>query len=262
MAPSTAVTVGAPAPAQAIRPILSRDDYVMRGFIILVGVWMVVAVLLPLYFMLSKSVEDHDGNFIGIANYIAYFSTPALSVSINNSIFVASLCTAITISLAFVFAYALTRSCMPAKGVFRIISLIPLLAPSLLPAIALVYLFGRQGMIKELMMGESIYGPIGIVMSEVFYTFPHALMILITALATADARLFEAAVSLRAGKVRCFFTVTLPGIKYGLMSAVFVVFTLVITDFGIPKVIGGWYNVLALDIYKQVVGQQNFEMGA
>ena len=50
--------------------------------------------------------------------------------------------------------------------------------------------------------------------------------------------------------------------RYGLISAVFVVFTLVITDFGIAKVIGGQFNVLATDAYKQVIGQQNFEMGA
>ena len=47
-----------------------------------------------------------------------------------------------------------------------------------------------------------------------------------------------------------------------MISAAFVVFTLVITDFGIPKVIGGQFNVLAVDVYKQVIGQQNFEMGA
>jgi iron(III) transport system permease protein len=47
-----------------------------------------------------------------------------------------------------------------------------------------------------------------------------------------------------------------------VISASFVVFTLVITDFGIAKVIGGRFNVLATDVYKQVVGQQNFEMGA
>ncbi len=39
-------------------------------------------------------------------------------------------------------------------------------------------------------------------------------------------------------------------------------FTLVITDFGIAKVIGGKFNVLATDVYKQVIGQQNFAMGA
>ena len=61
---------------------------------------------------------------------------------------------------------------------------------------------------------------------------------------------------------RVFLTVTLPGVRYGLISAMFVVFTLVVTDFGIAKVIGGQFNVLATDAYKQVIGQQNFEMGA
>ncbi|GAH08645.1 unnamed protein product, partial [marine sediment metagenome] len=128
--------------------------------------------------------------------------------------------------------------------------------------IALVYLFGRQGLIPELLFGHEIYGPIGIVIAEVFYTLPHALIIIMTALSIADARLYEAAVALRTSKVRTFFTVTLPGARYGLISSAFVVFTLVITDFGVPKVIGGGYNVLATDIYKQVIGQQNFQMGA
>ncbi len=248
--------------ASTIKPKLSRDDKIMRGFIIMVGVWMVIVVLMPLYFMLSKSIEDHDGNFVGIVNFQEYFSTPALFYSIENSFFIAIISTLITITLAFQFAYALTRSKMWGKGVFKTIALIPILAPSLLPAISFVYFFGQQGIIKELLFGYEIYGPIGIIMGEVFYTFPHALMILIAALTTADGRLYEAALSLRASRMKIFFTVTLPGIKYGLISAVFVIFTLVITDFGIPKVIGGQFNVLATDIYKQVIGQQNFEMGA
>ena len=140
--------------------------------------------------------------------------------------------------------------------------MIPILVPSLLPGIALVYLFGTQGLIKELMFGYSIYGPIGIVIAEVFFTLPHAIIILITSLSIADARLYEAAVALRASRLRIFLTVTLPGCRYGLISAAFVVFTLSITDFGAPKVIGGDFNVLATDVYKQVIGQQNFEMGA
>ena len=87
-------------------------------------------------------------------------------------------------------------------------------------------------------------------------------MIVITALSISDMRLYEAAVALRTSPIKTFFTITLPGAKYGLISTGFVVFTLVITDFGVPKVIGGQYNVLATDIYKQVIGQQNFEMGA
>lgn len=198
----------------------------------------------------------------GMENYRAYFSTPSLFRSIENSLFIAAISTIITVSLAFGFAYALNRSTMRFKGVFRLIAMIPILVPSLLPGIALIYLFGNQGIIKGLLMGESIYGPIGIVIGSVFFTFPHALIIIATALAISDARLYEAAISLRASRWKTFWTVTIPGARYGLISAAFVVFNLVITDFGLPKVIGGQYNMLAVDIYKQVIGQQNFEMGA
>src|SRR5690606_28398252 len=83
-----------------------------------------------------------------------------------------------------------------------------------------------------------------------------------TSLKTSDARLYEAAKALNTSSVRTFLVVTLPAAKYGLISTLIVVFTLVVCDFGVPKVIGGSYNVLATDIFKQVVGQQNFAMGA
>jgi iron(III) transport system permease protein len=96
----------------------------------------------------------------------------------------------------------------------------------------------------------------------VFSLFPHALMILVTALTAADARLYEAADAMGTSAARKFWTITLPGAKYGLISAALVVFTLVITDFGIPKVIGGNFNVLATDVFKLVIGQQDFQKGA
>ena len=234
----------------------------MRLFVLVIGAYLVVALALPLYAMLSKSMLNSDGSFTGFTNYVAYFQTPALVYSIKNSLFVGLLTTSITVTIAFLLAYALTRSRMPAKPVFKTIAMIPILVPSLLPGIALIYLFGRQGLITGLLFGNDIYGPIGIVIAEVFFTLPHALIIITTALSIADSRLYEAAVSLRASRVRIFFTVTIPGVRYGLISAAFVVFTLSVTDFGAPKVIGGDFNVLATDIYKQVIGQQNFEMGA
>ncbi|MEE8512281.1 MAG: ABC transporter permease subunit, partial [Acidiferrobacterales bacterium] len=248
--------------AAPLRLRLSRDDLIRGGGLVVMGVFLFVVVLLPLYVLLSKSFEDADGKFIGFANYIEYFGTPALVSSAGHTIFIGVVTMVIVVTLAFIYAYALTRSCMPFKGLFRSIAIIPILAPSLLPAISLVYLFGNQGMIKGLLGGYSIYGPIGIVIALAFWIFPHTVMLLTTALATADARLYEAAIALRASKLRTFFTVTLPATKYGVMSACFVAFTYAITDFGAPKVIGGWYNVLSVDIYKQVVGQWNFQMGA
>ena len=241
---------------------LDRDDVLMRvGICVFIG-WMLVTLILPLYWLLSKSFQDANGQFVGLANYIQYFSTPSLFASLWNSLYVAFLTTAIVLPLAFTYAYALQRSCMRWKGLFQALALIPILAPSLLPAISMIYLFGNQGLLKDWLFGMSVYGPFGIVVSEVFYCFPHALMILLAALSLADARLYEAADALGASKARIFFTVTLPGAKYGVISAGFVIFTLVITDFGVAKVIGGRFNVLATDIFKQVIGQQNFQMGA
>jgi iron(III) transport system permease protein len=151
---------------------------------------------------------------------------------------------------------------MPGKWFFRAVMLLPIFAPSLLPALSLIYLFGNQGMLRWMMDGGSIYGPWGIIGAQIFYCFPAATIILSVALSTADGRLYEAAEALRASRFRIFLTVTLPGAMYGLVSAGVVVFTLVVTDFGIPKVIGGQFNVLATDVYKQVVGRQDLNMGA
>lgn len=202
------------------------------------------------------------GTVRSLDNYLSYFSNPALTNSIVNSFVVSVLTTAITVLLAFGFAYALHRTCMPLKGLFRTIAVVPILVPSLLAGLSLVYLFGNQGLLKDLMFGTSIYGAPGIVAGCVFFTFPHAFLIIATALAISDARLYEAARVLRTSPTRTFFNVTLPGARYGIISAAFVVFTLTITEFGVPKVVGGEFNVLAVDIYKQVVGQQNFAMGA
>ncbi|CAH2601282.1 putative 2-aminoethylphosphonate ABC transporter permease subunit [Rhodovastum atsumiense] len=263
MSPSATVTT---APIAATPPTgrseWSREKVVLAACLGLLVACLLVLVAAPLVSLLSKAFEDRSGAFVGLANFGAYFTNPALSQSIGNSLLISGLSTLITTLLAFLLAYGLSRTCMPGKGLIRAISTIPILAPSLLPAISLVYLFGNQGVIKDWLFGASIYGPIGIVIGMVFYTLPHATMILYTALSLADARLYEAAQVLGAGRVKTFFTVTLPGVRYGLVSAMLVVFTLAITDFGIPKVIGGRTNVLATDVYKQVVGQQNFQMGA
>ena len=234
----------------------------MRGALLAVGAYLFVTVALPLYSLLTKSFQGRDGHFIGLTNYIAYFTTPALSTALVHSVVIGVVTTVITVTMAFTYAYAVTRSRMPGCGLFRGIALVPLLAPSLLPALSLVYLFGNQGVLKGLLFGHTVYGPIGIVIGEVFFTFPQALMILLTALANTDQRLYDAATALRAGPSRIFRTVTLSGCRYGLVSAAFVVFTVAFTDFGVPKVIGGGYNVLATDVYQQVVGQFNFQMGA
>jgi iron(III) transport system permease protein len=241
---------------------LAAEEMVMRAAILAFVAFLLLAIAFPLATLLAKSFQDGEGRFVSLANYARYFTTPALVGSLWNSTWVAVLSTVLVVPLAFVYAYALTRTRMPGKPAFMALALLPLFAPSLLSAISLIYIFGNQGFLKGWLMGATIYGPIGIVMAQALYCFPHALMILVTALSLADGRLYEAAAAMGTSRWRVFRTVTLPSVRYGLISAAFVVFTLVITDFGIAKVIGGQFNVLATDAYKQMIGQQNFEMGA
>jgi len=246
----------------AIRPKASSDEISLRTIQVLGFLFLTLALALPLASLLLRAFEDQHGSFVGLRNFAIYVTTPSLVRSAWNSIWTALTTTCVVIPLAFAYAYGLTRSCIPGKWIFRAIMLLPILAPSLLPALSLIYLFGNQGMLRWMMDGGSIYGPWGIIGAQIFYCFPAAAIILSVALSTADGRLYEAAEALKASRFRIFLTVTLPGALYGLVSASVVVFTLVVTDFGIPKVIGGQFNVLATDVYKQVVGRQDLNMGA
>ena len=253
------------APGAVLRLRATASDRVAHAALVLVILFLLVFLAAPLAALLVEAVHDAEGRFVAFANFVSYARTPALLQSLWNSLWVSSLVTLVTVPTAFAFAYALTRSRMPGKALFRGITLIPLLAPSLVSAISLIYWFGNQGALKAWLTAlgiAQIYGAPGIVLAEIFAVFPHALMILVTALTAADARLYEAADAMGTSARRKFFTITLPGAKYGLISAALVVFTLVITDFGIPKVIGGSFNVLSTDVFKLVIGQQDFQRGA
>src|SRR5450830_449668 len=241
---------------------LSGGDILARVLLVAVAGGLALFLLAPLATILLRGVLDNNGNFVGLMHFRDYLATPSLKRSILNSCSVAFAVVFISVPMAFFFAYAINRSCMRFKGGFKFTALLPLLAPSLLSAIAFIQWFGNQGVLKPLLGGASIYGAPGIILAEVYNTFPHAMMIITTALSLADARLYEAADSMGTGTLRRFFTITLPSCKYGLISAATVVFTYVISDFGAPKVIGGNFSVLSVDVFKQVVGQQNFGRGA
>lgn len=222
---------------------------------------LLVFVVAPLFEIFRLSFVTDDG--VGFGNYARYINSPKFLRVVGNSFAVSATTTLITVLLAYAFAYAMRRTAMPLKGWFGTIALLPLFAPSLVQALGIVFLFGRNGVINRTFdLGIEIYGFWGIVIADVFYSFPHAYLILSAALAVADARLYESAQVLGASAARIFRDITLSSTKYGLLSATFVVFTIVITDFGNPMVIGGDYNVLATEIYNQVSGQANFRMGA
>jgi len=250
-------------PDRVVRRQLDGERVLRYALLGLFALFLWIFFAWPMAQVLWRSLLDNNGRFIGLANYVRYFRTPSIAASVTNSLSVALLTTLLTVGAAFLYAYALTRTRMPGRGLFRLVAMLPIFAPSLVSAIAFVYTFGNNGIFtRQTGINIGIYGAKGIVLAEIFYCFPHAMLILMAALAASDARLYDAASALGASGYKTFMTVTLPGVKYGLMSASFVVFTLVITDFGVPKVVGGKFSVMATEIYNQVIGQQNFTMGA
>jgi len=254
---------------QTVRRKTGKDERLQIILLLIMILFLAVSILLPLVNLFRIAFLDANGNFIGMANFVHYFATPALFQSLQNTIYISVYTTVIAVTLAFLFAYALTRTDIKGKGFFTYVALLPLFAPTMMHGIALTYLFGNQGVVTTGFFGAlptgidiDLYGSVGIILSEVIYTFPQAYLIFAVSLAFTDNHLYEAAEMLGAGRIKKFFTITLPNVKYGLVSAIFVTFTLSFTDFGAPKVVGGQFNVLATDIYKQVIGQQNMTMGA
>lgn len=221
-----------------------------------------VGMVFPLFTLFVKAFQDSSGGFAGIQNYLRYFSEPTLSVSALHTFEISLTTTIVSTALGFAYAYALTRTNLRMKRFFRYMALFPIFVPTVVHGIGLIVLFGKQGILTQLGFVIEIYGKTGIVLSEVIYTFPQAFLMFYIALRYADGRLYEAAESMGCNSMTKFLRITVPEVKYTLINSLFVCFTLAFTDFGAPKVIGGNYNVLATDLYNQVAGQFNFNLGA
>ncbi|MGL5379066.1 ABC transporter permease subunit, partial [Clostridium sp.] len=222
-----------------------------------------IFLVVPLGILFTQAFLDSNGSFVGLENFYEYIKSPALLKSLSNTIFVSLSSTIIATVLALIYAYGLRRANIALKGFFRVIAMLPLFAPTMMHGIGLVYLFGNKGVITEALgINIPLYGPLGIIMAQVIYIFPQIFMILDVSLESTDYRLYEASKSMGISKWREFINITIPSIKYSLISSFFVAFTMCFTDFGAPKVVGGNYNVLAIDVYKQIIGQQNMPMGA
>lgn len=248
----------------------TKDEIIREIFTWFILIFLIVVIVFPLGFLLIKSFENNSGEFIGFSNFREYFSNKNLLISLKNTFTISASSSIISLLLAFIYAYGVQRSTIRYKNIFKYIALMPLFAPTMMHGISLVYLFGRKGVITtgffekipQLAFDINLYGSTGIIIAEVLYIFPQIFLVLNIALSTTDYRLYEAADMLGTSNFRKFFTITLPNMKYGIISSFIIAFILSFTDFGAPKVVGGNFSVLATDVYIKVVGQNNMAMGA
>ena len=240
----------------------SGQDIVKLVLILCILCLFAVFLIGPVVILFIKAFQDKSGAYVGFQQFKNYLTSANMLTSLMNTIYISVISTIISVTFALIFAYALSRKAVPFKKPLKFLAMLPMLAPTMLLGLSLVYLMGNKGLLTQIGIKLPLYGKLGIIISESIYGFPVALMILTVAFSAADNRLYEAADVMGTSSIKKFFTITIPGIKYGLITSVFVCFTYSFSDFGAPSVVGGNYNVLATDIYKQVIGQQNFNMGA
>lgn len=241
-----------------------NKEQILKYLLILFGiVFLCIGIIFPLGTLFIKAFYSKDNIYIGMQNFSEYINNPNSFSSLINSFKVAVVVTLITTIIALLFAYGLNRSKIRGKRFLEVLVLLPLFSPTMTHGIGLIYIFGRQGLVtRYLGVNLEIYGFLGIILAEIIFIFPVLFLMYSLSFKVEDYRTYEVAELMGIGKIKQFFTITIPNIKYSLITGIFTAFTLSFTDFGAPKVIGGNFNVLATDIFKQVIGQQNMSMGA
>lgn len=138
-----------------------------------------------------------------------------------------------------------------------------MLIPSISHGMGLIVLFGRNGLLTNILGWDgTIYGQIGIIAGGFLYSFPVAFLLLLDVLKYEDGSVYEAADILGVAKWRQIKDITLPYLYKPLVTVFFAVFTMVITDYGVPLVVGGKVITLPVLMYQEVAGLLHFDKGA
>ena len=177
--------------------------------------------------------------------------------ALKNSLLVTSISTVISLTIAYVLAFTLNRTNIKHKDILAVLFTLPMLIPSVSHGIGFINLFGTNGLICDL----DIFGIRGIIMGSVMYSFSTAFLMFNDVYKYIDNSLYENAKVLGLSKFETFKKVTFPHMSKSFLPALFAVFTLVFTDYGVPLAIGGNFTTLPVYLYKQVIGLLDFSSG-
>ena len=230
-----------------------QENGALRAVRALLVCFFLAALVLPLICMLL---------YLGQTDIVRVLKRPAVPQAVAHSVLVSVTATAISVSLALAIAWCMTRTRVRGRGVFRVLLLIPMLIPSISQGMGLILLFGSNGSITNLLgLGRGIYGFWGIVTGSVLYSFPVAYLMIADVLRYEDSTPYEAAAVLGIPPRRRLTALTLPYLRGPMINVVFATFTLVVTDYGVPLMVGGTYKTLPVLMYEEVIGRQDFGQG-
>lgn len=221
---------------------------------ILLCVFWLFAIVLPLIRMLSTMASVDVG---------AVITAKKFSKALRQSLLVSFTATVISVSLAGLLSWAVARTNIHHKTALNTLITIPMLIPSISHGMGLIILLGANGWLsRALGLTSGIYGFLGIVIGSVMYSFPVAYLMLYDVLRYEDGTPYEAAEVMGFTTRDKFFSITLPYLRKPLISVIFATFTMIITDYGVPLMVGGKYMTLPIMMYQDVIGMLDFGKGS
>jgi len=252
---------------------LFKGDLFVAAAVIGCGVLMALFIAYPVSKALAGAFLNEDGQW-SITAFVARVFTEriwglgCLAGGVRcgvawNTLVLALLTAAGTTFLGTLMALMAERGSKRGQGALRVLALLPIITPPFVVGLGLILLFGRAGIINQLLENvfgieptRWFYGMPGVLVAQLFAFTPIAFMIMRGVVQGIAPSLEEAAQMLRADRRRTFFTITLPLLKPGLANAFLVGFIESIADFGNPVVVGGQFSVLSTDIFFAIVGAQ------
>lgn len=232
---------------------------------IAVTLFFTVFLITPLLLLLANSFKTGQG--LGFTHYIAVISDKDILIAIRNSLYISFLAAIITTVLAFILAYAVncTETYRPLKVMVKVGIYIPMLLPTITYGFAIIYSFGKQGLLTKFFGKElfEIYGFNGLLVGYVIYTLPSAFLLLNNSFGYIDKKFMIVSTLMGDGFFRNFKNTILRPLIGTLGGAFVLAFILSFTDFGIPASVGGTYSVVATQLYQVMLGSiPNFNSGS
>lgn len=218
--------------------------------------WIAVFVVVPYLIVVLFSFLTRDPQGIvawtfTLENYREIFSPVFLKVC-RNSLVLALGTTALTLLLAYPFAYILTRIGERLRSFLLVLMIIPFWTSSLIRTYALIILFKANGLINSFLLFTGLTTePLSILYTEtavfiglVYTLLPFMILPLYASLLKLDRRLMEAARDLGATSRHVFFHIVLPLTLPGIIAGSTMVFLPALGLFYIPDLLGGARSML------------------
>ncbi len=185
-------------------------------------------------------------------------TTPASLAALGLSLRTATLSTIVSVAVGVPLAVVLARTSFPGQRVVRALVLLPLVLPPVVGGIALLYTFGRRGLIGqhlEVLGIEIAFTTTAVVLAQAFVATPFLVIGLEGALRTAGRRYEEVATTLGAAPSTVFWRITMPLVAPGLISGAVLAFARSLGEFGATLTFAGSLQgvtrTLPLEIYLQ-----------